>query len=35
LMAAVMAIQAGLVYNTQHKTSIARKCLLVLHLYGM
>jgi hypothetical protein len=35
LMAAVMASQAGLVYNTQHKTTIARKCLLVLQFYGM
>jgi hypothetical protein len=32
LMAAVMAVQAALVYNTQHKTSIARKYLLVLYL---
>ena len=29
LMAVVMAVQAALVYNTQHKTSIARKYLLV------
>jgi MFS family permease len=32
LMAAVMAVQAALVYNTQHHTSIARKCSLILHL---
>lgn len=30
LMAAVMAVQAALVYNTQHHTSIARKSLLIL-----
>jgi MFS family permease len=32
LMAAVMAVQAALVYNTQHHTSIARKFLYILHL---
>jgi MFS family permease len=32
LMAAVMAVQAALVYNTQHKTSIARKYLLIIYL---